>query len=467
MSHRSAPCARCAPRSSVRRRLVPLGLVAAVAFGVAPTGLATPRAQRVQITSPGGIARRGAVVRVTATDPAGWYCRLQTSNGVGTMAITPIVPTPGGAFTSGWLVPRRTTVRRWALTVACGTSVANVRLGHDVVAHQVGEVLAPVPPSAVTPAIVDITSQIGYQSGNLAAGTGVVIAASGLVITNNHVIAGSTSINAFDLGNHHNYTRVKVVGVDLSHDLAVLQLVGAHDLRRAPFGDSSKMIRGCGVSTVGNVGGTGGAPTITSGIITALNQSVVAVDSSAHVNEHLSGLFQTNALLQPGDSGGPLVDALGAVVGINTAAVVTSALSGAGNQGFAIPFNQVLATARAIISDQAAPGLAIGPDAHTAYLGIQVVQALSGKTNIGVRVVQVVPGSPAARAGLKANDIITAIDPDPDAKPSGSSRRISTPGQLATILNAVHPGASIVLVWTHNSVPVAPSVITLGTGAAR
>ena len=155
------------------------------------------------------------------------------------------------------------------------------------------------------------------------------------------------------------------------------------------------------------------------------------MDSSAHVNEHLSGLFQTNALLQPGDSGGPLVDALGAVVGINTAAVVTSALSGAGNQGFAIPFNQVLATAREIISDQAAPGLAIGPDAHTAYLGIQVVQAVSGKTNIGVRVVQVVPGSPAARAGLKANDIITAIDPGPDATPSGSSRKISTPAFCA------------------------------------
>jgi S1-C subfamily serine protease len=406
------------------------------------------------------------VVRVTATDPAGWYCQLETSGGGRTTALTRIVSTSTGVFASAWLVPRTTTVRTWTLRLTCGTSIVNVRRGHGISAHQVRKVLPPVPPSRVTPDLVDVTSEIGYQSGSIAAGTGIVLGPSGLVVTNNHVIVGATSITAVDLSNRHTYA-VRVVGVDVSHDLAVLQLVGAHGLRHAPFGDSSMVVRGSGVSTVGNVGGAGGRPTITSGIITAVDQSVVAVDSSSNLEEHLSGLFETNALMQPGDSGGPLVDALGDVIGIDTAALNNISPSAATNEGFAIPISAALMTARAIIHGQASPELAIGSHAYTAYLGVQVIPAMSGTRHVGVRVVQVLRRSPAARAGLKAKDIITAINTDPTAHPPVPTHKITTPTQLATILNDLHPGASVALTWTGKSAPVTPTLVRLGTGPAR
>lgn len=352
--------------------------------------------------------------------------------------------------------------------MVCGPTATDVRLGHsDLTAHQVREVLPPVRAFTVTPDLVDVNSNIGYQSGSIAAGTGVVFGASGLVITNNHVIDGGTSISAFDLGNGHTY-RVKVLGVDVSHDLAVLQLVGAHGLRRAPFGNPSLIVRGSVVSTVGNVGGVGGTPTITSGIITALDQSIVAYDSVAGVDEHLSGLFETNALLQPGDSGGPLVDAGGGVIGIDTAAVVDADPSATTNEGFAIPINQVLATAHAILAHQVSKQLSIGAAAYTPYLGVQVIQATSGKTDIGVQVAQVEAGSPAQKAGLKPNDIITALNPHPTAKPPGAARKITTTAQLRSMVADLQPGAAIALTWRlGKSGPVRTRSLTLAKGAAR
>ncbi len=454
------------PRRPLRHVALGLGVAGAMGLGAAATTLATTPPASVTITSRGGIARRGQVVPVSATDPAGWYCQLETSGGGRTTLLTRIVTTSTGVFGSAWLVPRTTTVRRWTLTLTCGSSIANVRLGHGISARQVREVLPPVPPSRVTPDLVDVTSEIGYQSGSIAAGTGIVLGPSGLVVTNNHVIVGATSISAVDLGNDHAYA-VGVVGVDVSHDLAVLQLVGAHGLRRAPFGDSSAVVRGSGVSTVGNVGGVGGAPTITSGIITAIDQSIVALDSNSDLAEHLSGLFETNALLQPGDSGGPLVDALGDVIGIDTAALDNSSPSAATNEGFAIPISAALTTARAIINGQASPELALGSDAYTAFLGVQVIPALSGTRHVGVRVVQVLGRSPAARAGLTANDIITAINTDPTAQPPVPTLTITTPTQLAAVLNELHPGASVALTWTGTSAPLTATLVRLGTGPAR
>ena len=320
-------------------------------------------------------------------------------------------------------------------------------------------VLAPVPASEIAPDIVDITAPLGYQSGSYAAGTGVVIAASGLVLTNNHVVAGSTGIAAVDLGNRHHY-RARLVGIAISADLAVLQLEGAHGLRRVPFGNSAFAVRGSGVSAVGNVGGRGGAPTITSGIITAVNQSIVATDGVANTVEHLTGLLQTNALLRPGDSGGPLVDTAGSVVGIDTAA------AGDGTSdptGFAIPFTPALATAQAILAGVPRPGLALGSDAYTGFLGVQVV----GGTPRGARIVQVEHGSPADHAGLHAGETITALNTNPTASPAIPTRPIATTGQLTALLAHLHPGVEVAVTVTGPNVPTTPVLVTLGVGTAR
>jgi S1-C subfamily serine protease len=423
------------------------------------TGVATAPAGAVAITSPGGVARRGQFVPVSASDPAGWFCQVRTSDGRHTSAVTGVVATPNGSLTSGWLVPRATRVRNWTLSVACGTTRTAVALGQVQVASQRRVVLAPVPASSITPAIVDITAPLGYQSGTYAAGTGIVIAATGLVLTNNHVIDGSTSIAALDLGNHRRY-RARVVGIDVLGDLAVLQLVGAHGLRRAPFGNSAYAVRGSGVSAVGNVGGRGGAPTITSGVITAIDQSIDAIDSASHTTEHLTGLLETNALVQPGDSGGPLVDAAGSVVGINTAA----AGDGTANRaGFAIPFTPALATAGKIATGIPMPGLAIGSQAYTGYIGVQVVAG----TPHGARIVQVAHGSPAADAGLRAGETITAINTDPTASPAVPAHPIATTGQLTALLSHLYPGMTVAVTLTGAGAPIAPVLVTLGVGAAR
>ena len=177
----------------------------------------------------------------------------------------------------------------------------------------------------VDPGLVDIVSTLGYQNAE-AAGTGQVVTSSGEVLTNNHVIDGSTSIKATDIGNGRTYT-AKVVGYDQTDDIAVLQLQGASGLATVSFGNSSQVTAGQNVVALGNAGGKGGTPSVAAGTVTALNQSITASDEGSGSSENLTGMIETNANIQPGDSGGPLVDTGGQVVGIDTAASTSSGSS--------------------------------------------------------------------------------------------------------------------------------------------
>src|SRR5580704_3558392 len=167
--------------------------------------------------------------------------------------------------------------------------------------------------SRVDPAIVDVTSTLGYQQAT-AKGTGMVLTSNGEILTNNHVIDGATSISVTDIGNGKTYT-ASVVGYDRSHDIAVLQLHNASGLTTANLAGSSTASVGQQVVGVGNAGGTGGTPSAAGGTVTALNQSITASDEGDGTSEQLSGLIQTNADIQPGDSGGALVDTSGQVLG--------------------------------------------------------------------------------------------------------------------------------------------------------
>jgi len=121
----------------------------------------------------------------------------------------------------------------------------------------------------------------------------MVLTPSSRVVTNNHVIEGATSITATDVGNHRTY-QAMVAGYDQSQDIAVLQLAAASGLKTVTLGTSSAVKTGEKVLALGNAGGTGGTPAAATGIITALGQSITAVDEPAGISEQLTGLIRTN-----------------------------------------------------------------------------------------------------------------------------------------------------------------------------
>ncbi len=310
----------------------------------------------------------------------------------------------------------------------------------------------------VNSALVDINSTFGYQSG-AGAGTGVVVSANGIVLTNNHVIDGATQITATDVGNGKTYT-ADVVGYDPTHDLAVLQLEGASGLATAKLGDSAKLHVGDAVVGVGNAGGTGGSPSSAGGAITGLNQSVTAADDSAGTTEQLSGLIQTNAGIQPGDSGGPLVDASGRVIGIDTAGSSGFDFSGASGSGFAIPINEAVAVGKGIVAGHGSPVVHIG---ETAFLGITIGASADGglgffgrstsSTN-GVAVANVLSGEAAEKAGLEPGDVITSID----------GHATDTPSALSKIMFGHHPGDSVKLGYLNTGGQSQSASVKLGSG---
>src|SRR5262245_16771016 len=162
-------------------------------------------------------------------------------------------------------------------------------------------------PQAATTGIVDIETVLSYQ-GSVAAGTGMVIG-SGRILTNNHVIRGATAIRVVDVSTGRKYTAT-VAGYSVSADVAVLKVSGGSSLRKVTLGRSVGATVGASVTAVGNAGGTGGSPTISTGAITGLHKSIVATDEQGDA-QRLTGLLETDAPIEPGDSGGALLDKSG------------------------------------------------------------------------------------------------------------------------------------------------------------
>ena len=165
--------------------------------------------------------------------------------------------------------------------------------------------------------LVDVNTTIGYD-GAQGAGTGIVLSADGLVLTNHHVVAGSTAIRVTDVGNGKTYDAT-VLGYDSTHDVAVLRLKDASGLTVAPLGSSSTVKVGDDVVAVGNAGGVGGTPSAVAGTVRALDQQITVRDESDGSVNRLTGLIQLDAAIAPGDSGGAVVNDDGKVVGVVTA----------------------------------------------------------------------------------------------------------------------------------------------------
>jgi S1-C subfamily serine protease len=302
----------------------------------------------------------------------------------------------------------------------------------------------------VDPALVDIDTVLGYQNGQ-AAGTGIVIASDGVVLTNNHVVAGATSITVTDIGNQKQY-RAAVIGYDRSGDIAVLRLSGASGLATAKL-SAAAVKAGDPVVAIGNAGGTGGTPSAVGGSVTALNQSITAQDEGTGSSEKLTGLIEVNADIRAGDSGGPLLTVSGEVIGVDTAASAGFQYQSAGGDGFAIPIAAATAIADQIRAGQSSSKIHIG---ETAYLGIEASsntgRGFTGES--GAAVAGVVQGTPAESAGLSRGDVITSV--------AGS--KVTSATDLTTLLDQHHPGDRVKVVWTDVSGRSHSASVKLATG---
>jgi putative serine protease PepD len=249
-----------------------------------------------------------------------------------------------------------------------------------------------------------------------AQGSGFVYDANGDIVTNQHVVDGATSVSV-KFWNGKTYD-AHVVGTDASTDLAVVKVDAPSSLLHPlSLGDSSALQVGDGLVAIGSPFGL--EETVTSGIVSALHRQMTSPSGFA-----IPDSIQTDAAINHGNSGGPLFDTTGKVVGVTSQ--IESDSGGNDGVGFAIPSNTVRSVADQLISS--------GKAEH-AYLGVSLS---SGSTTAHVAAVR--DGTPAARAGLKAGDVITALD----GKATASS------GELESAMGAHKPGDSVSLTYTRN-----------------
>jgi S1-C subfamily serine protease len=300
--------------------------------------------------------------------------------------------------------------------------------------------------------VVVIDTKLGYQQ-SAAAGTGMVLTSSGEILTNNHVIRGATTIKVVVPGSGRSYS-ARVVGYDVTDDVAVLQATGASNLKTAAFGTSTGLRVGQVVKAVGNAGGTGALVSST-GTITGTGRTITVDDESGGAAT-LRNLIETNAGLQPGDSGGPLLNSSGKVIGMDTAANLSSGYqSVSSSDGYAIPINRARSIAKLIVDTKSSSTVHIG---STAFLGISAVSPASipeyeyGQQ--GAIVAQIVSGSPADKSGLAVGDLITAIN----------GKSVASPTALGTLILRQKPGSTATVSYLDQYGTSQTVHVTLGSG---
>jgi S1-C subfamily serine protease len=312
-----------------------------------------------------------------------------------------------------------------------------------------GIALATTRPAPIGSGVVVIDTNLAYQDGR-AAGTGMVLTSSGVVLTNNHVIRDATAIRVVVPATGRSFT-AKVVGYDASDDVAVLQASGASNLKTIPLGDSATLNAGQSVKALGNAGGTGSLQAA-SGIVTGVDRAITVGDDQGG-SESLTGMIETNAAVQPGDSGGPLMNAAGQVVGMDTAASVGNGFEqAASSDGYAIPINKAMSIALQILRGDASATIHVG---GTAFLGVEVGEDSYGRS--GAVITSVVPGSPAATAGLTPGELITSV----------GGHAVSSPAGLTAILMTQKPGESISATYLDQEGATQTANLALASGPAH
>ena len=299
----------------------------------------------------------------------------------------------------------------------------------------------------VDQAVVDVTSRLVGDQG-IAAGTGMVLSGSGLVLTNNHVIEGAASVTAQIDGRGPQYTAT-VIGDDPVNDVALLQMQGVSNLATVTTADSSTLHVGDTVTAVGNALGQGGTPAASAGTVTGLGETIT-VSNDMGGTETLANLIEMNAPIQQGDSGGPLLNSDGKVVGMDTAAEVSGRRQSS-SAGYAIPINDALAIVRQI--QHGGGGSSTVQTGNPPIIGVDVTDTSTG-SGAGVPVSGVQPGSPADQAGITAGDLITRID----------GTQVTSAAQLRTAIRVHKVGDSLTVTWTDSSGQSHSASLTLIAG---
>jgi len=260
------------------------------------------------------------------------------------------------------------------------------------------------------------SNPFGGSDTQQAQGSGFVYDAEGHIVTNQHVVDGATSISVrFWNGKT---AKATLVGSDASTDLAVIKVDAPSSLLHPlTLGDSSNVVVGDGVVAIGSPFGL--EETVTSGIVSALHRSMRAPN-----NFSINDAIQTDAAINHGNSGGPLLNLQGRVIGVNSQ--IESNSGGNEGVGFAVPSNTIRSIASQLVS---------GGNVQHAYLGVAVETAANG-----VRLAEVRSGMPAAAAGLRAGDVVTAV----------GGKRVSTSAELQAAIDERKPGDRVTLTYRRN-----------------
>jgi S1-C subfamily serine protease len=287
----------------------------------------------------------------------------------------------------------------------------------------------------VEPMIVSIDVK---GNGSEDQGTGMIITANGLVVTNNHVIAAAVGDGGTITVTRTGSTKslpATLVGTNPIDDVALIRINHASNLPTMTFGNSNDVVTGDAVVAIGNaLGLAAGTPTVTSGIVSALGRTVTAQSESS--TETLNNMIQTDAAINPGNSGGPLLDSDGDVIGMNTAVAGTlSDGTSAQNIGFAIP----AATIESLLKSLKAGESVV---THGAFIGVEITsmtpelqQEYGFTVSEGAVVMSVIAGTGAEKAGVKQGDIIVGVN----------GTRITSAQDITSVLSNLHPGDTITL----------------------
>ena len=278
----------------------------------------------------------------------------------------------------------------------------------------------------VSPSVVQIKTSDGL-------GSGVVFNSKGYIVTNDHVVSGSSSFTVTTSTGKQ--LKATLVGEFAADDLAVIKVDGSAGLRPATFANSSKLSVGEIAMAIGNPLGL--SSSVTEGIVSALNRQAPEGNGVT-----LQNAIQTSAPINPGNSGGALVDIQGRVIGIPTLAAADPQFGGAAaGIGFAIPSNTVVNIAGQIAKSGHVTS------SGRAYLGVQI-----GDTGTGVYIGAVTAGGPAATAGLSVGDVITAVG----GKPTTNS------DDLGSVLAGFRPGQTVKVTIMRQTGATATLNVTLG-----
>jgi putative serine protease PepD len=330
----------------------------------------------------------------------------------------------GGALAAGAFTSTKTVVRQVTVADAQPASASSALSVNEIYRRTYkGVVQITVNSSQSSP------FPLGGSQTQTAEGSGFVYDTKGDIVTNQHVVDGATSVSV-TFWNGAKY-KARVVGSDASTDVAVVKVDAPSSLLvPLTLGDSGTVQVGDGVVAIGSPFGL--AETVTSGIVSALHREITSPNGFA-----IENAIQTDAAINHGNSGGPLLDLQGHVIGVNSQ--IQSDSGGNEGVGFAVPADTVRSVASQI--------LATGKAEH-AYLGVAVQTSASGGASVGT----IRAGTPAAHAGLRVGDVITAID----------RTKVSSVDDLQSAIAAHKPGDKVTVTYKRSGTTHTVSV-TLGT----